>query len=70
MSQHEGDRPHGISCPGCRAARVCNHCGKPTTMMTGRCVSGRCRECCPKVCRHAVDGYSYTLRPPGWRYDR
>lgn len=52
-----GERPHGISCSGCRAEGVCNQCGKPTTMMTGRCVSGRCRECCPKVCRHAVDGY-------------
>ncbi len=50
--QHEGERPHGIGCPGCREKRVCNQCGEPTTMMTGRCVNGRCRECCARVCRH------------------
>lgn len=50
--QHEGERPHGISCPGCREARLCNECGERTTIMTGRCVNGRCRRCCPKRCHH------------------
>ncbi len=47
-----GERPHGVSCPGCRAEQVCNQCGERTTMMAGRCTNGRCRNCCLKVCRH------------------
>ncbi len=45
-----GPRPHGVSCPGCIVEGLCNHCGQPTAIATGRCTNGRCRECCPMHC--------------------
>lgn len=51
--QHEGERPHGIGCPGCRANRKCNQCGRSlgiVGMVT--CTNGRCTECCDRFCRH------------------
>lgn len=52
VHRHAGPRPHGVGCHTCREERLCNECGAETTMRTGRCVNGRCRDCCPRVCRH------------------
>ena len=50
--QHDGPLPHGIGCPECRDARVCNECGRAWEPFWQHCTNGRCLACCESVCKH------------------
>lgn len=50
--QHDGPVPHGIGCPECRDARVCNECGRAWEPFWQHCTNGRCLACCESVCKH------------------
>ncbi len=63
--QHRGELPHGIGCRGCKAAQLCNECGRATGTTQRHevrdgvrysiplgCTNGRCPVCCDAVCKH------------------
>jgi len=67
MMNHESHNPsvfpHGVSCPSCREALICNHCGGPA-LKTTRCVNGRCPSCCSRYCNHYGPGAGQTWPRP------
>jgi hypothetical protein len=57
-------RPHSDGCVGCRREGVCIKCGKPALLADGRCISGACVKCCPKIHKH-VDGNPLAVTTSG-----